>query len=275
MAPTQMINNVVAAPAAVAVPAGFRPPPGLEAPAGLVIATPAVAPFRAPPGLTLDTSFAAAAPQSNKTARVNHRLVWCYEFCHNDENRERRHLIKTTTTEMKWSFSFLKKAMQFTKWLEEGKGDEYALVMGWREAQPCLQSLTKNGGKLPMMSVIVCESRKQAARATSFVQTLPSTIGKIEVCFKEEIPNELLGGLLRKCFGPMEPKSLNKWSDNASVSTRSGSSTPSTDDGASSSGESVQLQQPHEQLRLQKALRALQAKRTPAGPLPVGRVQRD
>mmetsp|Transcript_61923 Transcript_61923/g.114918 ORF Transcript_61923/g.114918 Transcript_61923/m.114918 type:complete len:276 (-) Transcript_61923:85-912(-) len=275
MAPTQMINNVVAAPAAVAVPAGFRPPPGLEAPAGLVIATPAVAPFRAPPGLTLDTSFAAAAPQSNKTARVNHRLVWCYEFCHNDENRERRHLIKTTTTEMKWSFSFLKKAMQFTKWLEEGKGDEYALVMGWREAQPCLQSLTKNGGKLPMMSVIVCESRKQAARATSFVQTLPSTIGKIEVCFKEEIPNELLGGLLRSCFGPMDAEADNKWADNASVSTRSGSTTPSTDDGASSSGESDRFQQPREQLRLQQALQTLQANRTPTAPLPVGRVQRD
>mmetsp|Transcript_61924 Transcript_61924/g.114922 ORF Transcript_61924/g.114922 Transcript_61924/m.114922 type:complete len:295 (-) Transcript_61924:67-951(-) len=284
MAPTQMINNVVAAPAAVAVPAGFRPPPGLEAPAGLVIATPAVAPFRAPPGLTLDTSFAAAAPQSNKTARVNHRLVWCYEFCHNDENRERRHLIKTTTTEMKWSFSFLKKAMQFTKWLEEGKGDEYALVMGWREAQPCLQSLTKNGGKLPMMSVIICENRKQAARATTFVQALPSNMGKVEVCLQDAIPSELLGGLLRNCFGPMEEAEaaspmlpVNKWSDNASVSTRSGSSTPSTqsDDGASSSGESDRFQQPLEQLRLQKALQALQANRTPAGPLPVGRVQRN
>jgi len=267
MAPTQMINNVETY--SITVPAGFRPPPGLEAPAGLVISTPAVAPFRAPPGLTLDT------PQDNKTARVPNRLVWCHEFCHNDENRDRRHLIKTSTAEMKWSFSFLKKALQFNKWLEEAKGDEYVLAMGWREAQPCLQSLTKDGSKLPIMSVIMCENRKQVTRATAFVQTLPATIGQVEVCLQDEIPNELLGGLLRKCFGPMEPKSLNKWSDNASVSTRSGSSTPSTDDGASSSGESVQLQQPHEQLRLQKALRALQAKRTPAGPLPVGRVQRD
>mmetsp|Transcript_11443 Transcript_11443/g.25941 ORF Transcript_11443/g.25941 Transcript_11443/m.25941 type:complete len:296 (-) Transcript_11443:52-939(-) len=285
MAPTQkQINNgVVATPVVgtptLAVPAGFRPPPGLEAPAGLMISTPTVAPFRAPPGLTLDTSRpAAAAPKANKASRANHRLVWCYEFCHNDENRERRHFIKTATAEMKWSFSFLKKAMQFTKWVEEGKGDEYVLVMGWREAQPCLQSLSKNGGKLPMMSVVICENRKQAARATTFVQTLPSNMGKIEVCLQEEIPEELLGGMLRNCFGPMEAEApqtpSNKWADNASISTRSGSATPSTDDGSSSSGES-EIHQPHEQLRLQQALQALQTTRTPAGPLPVGRVQRN
>jgi len=262
MAPTQKINNETHV---VAVPAGFRPPPGLEAPAGLVISSLTVAPFRAPPGLTLDAAPAAPAA---------HRLVWCYEFCHNDENRERRHLIKNTTTEMKWSFSFLKKAVQFNKWLEEGNTDEYVLVIGWREAQPCLHSLTKTSGNLPRMSVIMCENRRQAARAAAFVQTLPSTIGKVEVCLQEEIPSELLGGLLRTCFAPI-PAKAEKWADNASVSTRSGSSTPSTDDGSSTSGEADLFQQPHAQLRLQHALQSLQTNRTPAGPLPVGRVHRD
>eukprot|EP00971_Amphidinium_carterae_P060807 1203672-Amphidinium_carterae.1 len=81
---------------------------------------------------TPDCSMTSAADVS----ATNSRLVWCHEFCHNTENRARRHLLKSTLHSMNWTVTFCKKPEQFTKWCEQAASTEdYVLVMGWREAQ--------------------------------------------------------------------------------------------------------------------------------------------
>eukprot|EP00403_Amphidinium_massartii_P025964 CAMPEP_0178400998 /NCGR_PEP_ID=MMETSP0689_2-20121128/16075_1 /TAXON_ID=160604 /ORGANISM="Amphidinium massartii, Strain CS-259" /LENGTH=306 /DNA_ID=CAMNT_0020021805 /DNA_START=86 /DNA_END=1006 /DNA_ORIENTATION=- len=269
----------------MSAPAGFRPPPGLEdqllPPPGLELETPTPA----SKGSAWMTPKTSSNNNSNKSSKSTHRLVWCYEFCHNDENRDRRHQIKQSTSEMKWSFSFFKKAIQFSKWLEEDRGEQYVLVMGWREAQPCFHMLSKGGVQLPMLSVILCDSRKQANRATNYIESLPAnSVGKVEVHLQDEIPEHLLDGCIRKSFGPAEatvtdtsmPMKRTETASSVGGTTRSGSgsTTPSIDD---EEVDSASLQQPCEQHRLQQALQALQTTQTPAarcGPLPVGRVHR-
>eukprot|EP00403_Amphidinium_massartii_P009499 CAMPEP_0178418050 /NCGR_PEP_ID=MMETSP0689_2-20121128/24887_1 /TAXON_ID=160604 /ORGANISM="Amphidinium massartii, Strain CS-259" /LENGTH=313 /DNA_ID=CAMNT_0020039429 /DNA_START=21 /DNA_END=962 /DNA_ORIENTATION=+ len=133
------------------------------------------------------------------------RLIWCHEHCHNTENRERRQVIRRSMSEISWSCTFHKKVLQFSKWLEElprNSMEQYVLVLGWREAQPCLRLLgQQHRSKLPLMAVVVCNNKKQQTRAEVFLQSLPSAVSMIHTCVQDDIPDWLFNGRIRRCFG--------------------------------------------------------------------------
>jgi len=148
------------------------------------------------------------------------RLIWCHEHCHNIENRERRQVIRQSMSEIGWSVTFHKKALQFSKWVEEvpkTTGEKYILVMGWREAQPCLRYLVQHRSNLPLMTVVVCNSKKQQNRAATFVQSLPSALGTVHVCVQDEIPDCLFNGRIRHCFGVSSVDTSGSEADSQSV----------------------------------------------------------
>jgi len=153
-------------------------------------------PYRMP---FTSTSFSASV-RGNQA--MSHRLVWCHEHCHNIENRDRRQLIKQCMSEMHWGVTFLKKALQFSRWLEETECENYVLVVGWREAQPCLRTLQQTC-HFPLMVIIICVSHKQYMRATAFVAAASQRIC-VQVCEYHDIPQWLLEGRIRQCFGPLE-----------------------------------------------------------------------
>mmetsp|Transcript_6409 Transcript_6409/g.14020 ORF Transcript_6409/g.14020 Transcript_6409/m.14020 type:complete len:262 (+) Transcript_6409:85-870(+) len=146
-------------------------------------------------------SLGATTSQTDSCAP---RLIWCHELSQSEENQDRRQMIKDFTTERSWSLSFLKKATQFSKWLTEGSQEEYTLVLGWRETQPCFRFLAELSGKPPSMSVVVCANKRQHTRATKYVSSLASSFGPVHVCLYEEIPSDLLDGHIRQCFGPLD-----------------------------------------------------------------------
>mmetsp|Transcript_58535 Transcript_58535/g.136785 ORF Transcript_58535/g.136785 Transcript_58535/m.136785 type:complete len:275 (-) Transcript_58535:32-856(-) len=132
------------------------------------------------------------------------RLIWCHEHCHNIENRERRQVIRQSLSEIGSAVTFHKKALQFAKWVDEvprHSGEKYMLVMGWREAQPCLRHLVQHRSNLPVMAVILCVSKKQFTRAATFVQSLPPYLRFVHVALEEDVPDGLLDGRIRRCFG--------------------------------------------------------------------------
>jgi len=178
----------------------FRPPPGLPAPPIFEAAMPAYPmPLR-----HLDSP----AKVSNKdTMKPSLNLIWCHEFCHHADNKERRQLIKKSFAEKDYSIHYLKKAVLFSKWLEEADAcEEYLLVMGWREAQPCLRYIASSGAKAPMMSIIICDGMKQYTRASNYVLTLSDSVGPVQVCLQDNIPSSLHAGLIRECFGSLAPE---------------------------------------------------------------------
>jgi len=133
-----------------------------------------------------------------------HRLVWCHEHCHNVENRTRRQLIKQRFAEQQWGVTFLKKAQQFARWLEETDCENYILVVGWREAQPCVRALRQLRAMPPLMIVVVCISQKQYTRASVFSTSVaPAYADILHVCYYYSIPTVLFGGMIRECFGPL------------------------------------------------------------------------
>eukprot|EP00971_Amphidinium_carterae_P183921 3651114-Amphidinium_carterae.1 len=45
--------------------------------------------------------------------------------------------------------------LEFLRWLEETECENYVLVVGWREAQPCLRTLQQTC-HFPLMVIIIC-----------------------------------------------------------------------------------------------------------------------
>jgi len=207
-------------------------------------------------GLASQLTHSSAGSTCSEMEQQQH-LVWCYEFCHHPENKDRRQLIKKSFSQLNYDVQYLKKAVLFSKWLEEMPDCEYVLVMGWREAQPCLRYIAQTGRTIPALSVIICDGPKQFARASNFALTLSQDVGAVQVCLQDDIPNALHGGLIRQCFGTHTPKEelapmttirqkislqdeLSMTRTNtvgSAASTRSGCSTPT--DGGSSSCDSV------------------------------------
>eukprot|EP00403_Amphidinium_massartii_P030926 CAMPEP_0178405646 /NCGR_PEP_ID=MMETSP0689_2-20121128/18507_1 /TAXON_ID=160604 /ORGANISM="Amphidinium massartii, Strain CS-259" /LENGTH=297 /DNA_ID=CAMNT_0020026669 /DNA_START=113 /DNA_END=1006 /DNA_ORIENTATION=+ len=165
-------------------------------------------------------------PSSHVTG---HRLIWCHEHCHNTENRGRRQEIRQSMSEIGWSCTFHKKVLQFSKWVEElpwNSSQQYVLVLGWREAQPCLRLLgQQHRSKLPLIAVVVCNNKKQQARAATFVQSLPSALSMVHTCVQDDIPDWLFHGNIRRCFAVAQESSAAKYSSTTSTtaSTNSGS----------------------------------------------------
>mmetsp|Transcript_42875 Transcript_42875/g.77905 ORF Transcript_42875/g.77905 Transcript_42875/m.77905 type:complete len:321 (-) Transcript_42875:222-1184(-) len=208
----------------------------------------------------------ASLPASVRGSQAaSQRLVWCHEHCHNIENRDRRQLIKQCMSEIQWGVTFLKKALQFSRWLEETECDNYVLVVGWREAQPCLRALQQARRGYPMMVVIVCISHKQYMRATAFVAGASSQRIFVQVCEYHDIPPWLMEGRIRHCFGPLEGADEPAQSSSVTVGESS-----SWDDGKSSNIPHDMLAQ-HQQLLVEGVLRSAYGEDFVASPAGVGR----
>mmetsp|Transcript_60143 Transcript_60143/g.143346 ORF Transcript_60143/g.143346 Transcript_60143/m.143346 type:complete len:335 (-) Transcript_60143:167-1171(-) len=131
-------------------------------------------------------------------------LIWCYEYCHHHDNAGRRELIERCFPLLGYGVKLMRKSEHLAAWLQSVEGaemEEYLLVMGWREAQPCLRHIAAVGIQVPTMSIILCNGPKQYKRASNYVVTLSGSIGPVVVCTQDGIPADLFSGVLRACFG--------------------------------------------------------------------------
>jgi hypothetical protein len=130
------------------------------------------------------------------------RIIWCHERCHKQQNDELRHKVRKVAQMYGASLICLKKSRQFAVWMERAPKTPYVLVTDWREAQPSMQAIAQqHAQKHPMLTVVLCDSKRQAIRATEWARALRPEFGKVQVCESSCIPPSLLGGLIYACFG--------------------------------------------------------------------------
>lgn len=81
-----------------------------------------------------------------------------------------REALTTTVCEEGGRLVCLRKAKQFTDWAARTERPAYGLIVGWREAKPCLRSLAWALPQCawPQVVIVVCEEERQAKRAKSF-----------------------------------------------------------------------------------------------------------
>lgn len=133
------------------------------------------------------------------------QLVWCYERCHKSENQTQRQVIKKYARAAGASLVCLKKARQFSAWIERSRRPPFVLVTDWREAQPCLRAVSQHTGvNVPTHMVVLCEGRRQYMRALDWAKVLRPDIGLVHICERSAIPERLLDGVIKRCFTPVE-----------------------------------------------------------------------
>mmetsp|Transcript_22948 Transcript_22948/g.52597 ORF Transcript_22948/g.52597 Transcript_22948/m.52597 type:complete len:300 (+) Transcript_22948:96-995(+) len=136
------------------------------------------------------------------TPFVTWQLVWCHERCHKKENQAQRQLIKACAQISGASLVCLKKARQFGAWIERSPRLPYALVTDWREAQPCVRAVADHHGKnTPMQTIVLCQGRRQYLRAADWAKVIHPDMGIVHVCERDNIPDWLLDGVVKHCFG--------------------------------------------------------------------------
>lgn len=146
------------------------------------------------------------AMEATDDARGWWRLVWCHERCYKLENDTLRQEIVSVVQSYGASLVCLKKARRFGLWMERTAGPWYVLVTDWREAQPCMHAILQSSGSKPLQTVVLCSSQKQYRRAQEWAASLVDDAGIVHVCEVDDIPETLLAGVIRRCFG-QEPGS--------------------------------------------------------------------
>lgn len=138
-----------------------------------------------------------------KSSTVWWRLLWCHERCHKGENEDWRMEMRDTAQDYGAALICLKKARQFGSWMDRALRPPFVLVTDWREAQPCIQAISQHKGRnCPVMTVVICDSKRQLSRASEWASRLGPEVGAVQVFEKDAIPTSLLAGLIFKCFGP-------------------------------------------------------------------------
>jgi len=96
-------------------------------------------------------------------------MVWCYEKAHKRESMENRATLTAVAQRSGGFFRSFKKAKQFDKWsLTQTK--PFILCTDWREAKPCLQTMTLQGQQnRALFTILVCATERQRGRAESWL----------------------------------------------------------------------------------------------------------
>jgi len=132
------------------------------------------------------------------------KLIWCHERCHKPENDTHRQAMSDAALESGGSAMCFKKAKQLGRWISNRQMPELVLVTDWREAQPAAAELAQSGGgeELRMM-VVLCDCQSQLKKAAAWVRLADlqdSVREKIRVVDADAIPQDLMGGLISRCF---------------------------------------------------------------------------
>mmetsp|Transcript_15812 Transcript_15812/g.47502 ORF Transcript_15812/g.47502 Transcript_15812/m.47502 type:complete len:184 (-) Transcript_15812:97-648(-) len=112
------------------------------------------------------------------------RLVWCHERCHKGLQCEaRRQALALAAAEVGIALVCFKTAAKFDAWLlRRGPPPPFALLIGWREAKPCLQALEQHPARSwPVCTVVVAEETPQLERATDWAGALPAGSPRVMV----------------------------------------------------------------------------------------------
>jgi len=174
-------------------------------------------PVQGPPGLTDEPDFLAGGQQDVLSGRPGGpfggwwRIIWCHERCHKQQNDDLRHTVRKVAQFYGASLICLKKSRQFAVWMERAPRPPYVLVTDWREAQPSIQAISQQEAqKRPMMTIVLCDSKRQLLRASDWARTVPPELGRVQVCERSNIPPSLLGGLIHTCFGSSDGPEMMK-----------------------------------------------------------------
>lgn len=142
-----------------------------------------------------------AEPDAAEGSKGCWRLVWVHERCHKHENIERVRAIGRELHSLGAALICLKKANQFSLWVQQAARPPFILVTDWREAQPCMQFLTQQASSnQPVGTVVVCDSTRQLGRASEWAQGLPQWAGPVATCERGRVPPTLLDGLIFRHF---------------------------------------------------------------------------
>jgi len=129
------------------------------------------------------------------------RIVWCHERCHKREHEVRRKAIDEATREAGGLMVCRKKASQFDAWLAHAQRPPYVLLTDWREAKPCLGAVAqRHRNNRPMLTMVLCEGRRQCARARTWVQSLPGP-DVVHVCVDLGSPRAFVRDVLKRFHG--------------------------------------------------------------------------
>jgi len=128
------------------------------------------------------------------------RMIWCHERCHKAENEARRVRMESTVRHHSGTLISFKKARQVGRWASRASRPPFVLVTDWREAQPCVIELqSREADSHPALMVVLCEGPQQLKKASAWARSA-STPFRLEVCMHKQIPSDLLGGLIMRCF---------------------------------------------------------------------------
>lgn len=130
-------------------------------------------------------------------------LLWCHERCFKEENEARRKAFVQGGQAFGASAVFLKKARQFSQWMDRCPGKHFVLVTDWREAQPSIQAVEeKLGESIPAMTIVMCDSEKQVLRASDWARKQSCEVGPIQVHNRLDLPPAMFANLLSQSFFP-------------------------------------------------------------------------
>jgi hypothetical protein len=152
-----------------------------------------------------EESFPVCAGAESSADTAAYRLVWCHERCHKSENEEVRSGLSEALARKSDGAGGLvcfKKANRFAMWIVRTPRPSYTLVTNWREAQPCANAIMQHAGtNRPASMIIICDSARQAHRATSWAKGQPrEALGEVLVFDSANIPHHVMGGILREYF---------------------------------------------------------------------------
>lgn len=133
--------------------------------------------------------------------RGSWRLLWCNERCYKSEHVANRQRMQHILHFRGASLICLKKARNFSSWMERAARPRFALVTDWREAQPCIRAMLAGDRTRPILVVVICDSERQLNRAKAWASRLELGVCAMHICEQGNIPKELLGGLINQCFG--------------------------------------------------------------------------
>jgi len=131
------------------------------------------------------------------------RLIWCQEHCHKAGHEAEQARMQSVVRQYGGKFISFKKAKRAGGWMSRAERGPFILVTDWREAQPCIHELHLQAQNRPVALVVVCDVRRQYLRASEWAREIPQAlVEEVHVVLRGEIPEDLFGGLIFRCFTP-------------------------------------------------------------------------
>jgi len=130
-------------------------------------------------------------------------LLWCCERCFKAERAEQLSALQVAVKDTGGEVVCFRKARFVAAWVDSDVRPPFVLVTDWREAQPCLIALGEHSGtNRPLLMAVICDSARQLRRATAWARSADvGAVGALAVCTQDRVPEDLLQGLLARCFG--------------------------------------------------------------------------